>query len=236
MFLWEQKDNSWYGIYGDKVIKFSASTTNFDSFTRSNKNATIQFSSHPEVEGWERNVFRVEDNIKKIISTISKDTLVYKAIRKYPGLRLMRQEPHQCIFSFVCASNTNMFMTRRMLRSLSKKFGYKVMFEGKEFYTFPSASSLNKASIDELQSCGVGYRAKAIKAVAKHIVSGSLDIDNLIRIKYHDAKEELSKVSGIGNKIVDCILLFSQVERFCQCCGMTLRTSPAGKNTKRNVN
>jgi N-glycosylase/DNA lyase len=106
----------------------------------------------------------------------------------------------------LCASNTNMFMTRRMIKSLSKKFGYKVMFEGKEFYTFPSASSLNKASIDELQSCGVGYRAKAIKAVVKHIVSGSLDIDSLIRIKYHDAKEELLKVYGIGNKIVKLLI------------------------------
>ena len=95
----------------------------------------------------------------------------------------MRQEPHQCIFSFVCASSTNMLMTRRMLKSLSKKFGYKVLFEGKEFYTFPSASNLNKATINELQSCSVRYRAKAIKAVAKHIVSGSLDIDNLIRTK-----------------------------------------------------
>jgi N-glycosylase/DNA lyase len=209
MFLWDQIGNSWYGIYGDNVIKFSASTTNFNSFTRGNKNNTIQFSSYPEVEGWERKVFRVDDDIKKIISTVSNDTLVYKAIRKYPGLRLMRQEPHQCIFSFVCASNTNMLMTRKMLKSLSKKFGYKVIFDGKEFYTFPSVNALNKASINELQSCGVGYRAKAIKAVAKHIISGNLDIDNLIRIKYHDAKEELLKVYGIGNKIADCILLFS---------------------------
>lgn len=102
-----------------------------------------------------------------------------------------------------------MFMTRKMLKSLSKKFGYKVIFDGKEFYTFPSVSSLNKTNINELQSCGVGYRAKAIKAVAKDIVSGNLDIDNLIRIKYHDAKEELLKVYGIGNKIADYILLFS---------------------------
>jgi N-glycosylase/DNA lyase len=144
MFLWEQKDNSWYGIYGDNIIKFSTSTTNFNSFTRGNKNTTIQFCSYPEVEGWERKVFRVDDDIKKILSTVSKDTLVYKAIRKYPGLRLMREEPHQCIFSFVCASNTNMLMTRKMLKSLSKKFGYKVIFDGKEFYTFPSVSSLNK--------------------------------------------------------------------------------------------
>jgi N-glycosylase/DNA lyase len=96
-----------------------------------------------------------------------------------------------------------------MLRNISKKFGCKVIFDGKEFYTFPSVNSLNKATINELCSCGVGYRAKAIQAVAKHIVIGDLDTSHLIRIKYHDAKEELLKVYGIGNKIADCILLFS---------------------------
>jgi len=100
-------------------------------------------------------------------------------------------------------------MIRKMLKNLSKKFGCKVIFDGKEFYTFPSVNSLNKATINELYSCGVGYRAKAIKALANHIVSGNLDIDYLIRIRYHDAKEELLKVYGIGNKIADCILLFS---------------------------
>jgi len=100
-------------------------------------------------------------------------------------------------------------MIRKMLKNLSKKFGCKVIFDGKEFYTFPSVNSLNKATINELHSCGVGYRAKAIKALANHIVSGNLDIDYLIRIRYHDAKEELLKVYGIGNKIADCILLFS---------------------------
>jgi N-glycosylase/DNA lyase len=124
----------------------------------------------------------------------------------------MRQEAHQCISFFVCASNTTMFMTSKMLKSLCKKFGYKIIFDGKEFYTFPSVSSLNKASINELQSCGVGYRAKAIKAVAKHIVSGSLDTDNLIRIKYHEGKEELWKVYGIGNKIA--IILLDKLDAF----------------------
>lgn len=121
----------------------------------------------------------------------------------------MRQEPRQCIFSFVCASNTRMLMTFKTLNNLSKKFGCEVIFDRKEFYAFPSAISLNKASINELQSCGVGYKAKAIKAAANHIVSGNLDIDYLVRISYYDAKEELLKVYGIGNKIADCILLFS---------------------------
>ena len=209
MFLWEQIGNSWYGIYGNHIIKFSTSSTNKSFCIDNNKNNEIQFYSYPEVKGWEKKVFRLDDDIKKILSTLSNDTLVYKIIRKYPGLRLMRQEPYQCIFSFVCASNTNILMIRKMLKNISKKFGCKVIFDGKEFYTFPSVHSLNKATINELRSCGVGYRAKAIQAVAKHIVSGNLDIDHLIRIKYHDAKEELLKVYGIGNKIADCILLFS---------------------------
>lgn len=209
MFLWEQVGNSWYGTYGDHIIKFSSSWTNKSSCIDNSKNNAIQFYSYPEVKGWERKVFRLDDDIEKILSTFSNDTLVSKTIRKYPGLRLMRQEPYQCIFSFVCASNTNILMIRKMLKNLSKKFGCKVIFDGKEFYTFPSVNSLNKATINELHSCGVGYRAKAIKALANHIVSGNLDIDYLIRIRYRDAKEELLKVYGIGNKIADCILLFS---------------------------
>jgi N-glycosylase/DNA lyase len=209
MFLWEQIGNSWYGTYGDHIIKFSASWTNKSSCTNTSKNNAIQFHSYPEVKGWERKVFRLDDDIEKILSTLSNDTLVSKTIRRYPGLRLMRQEPYQCIFSFVCASNTNILMIRRMLKNLSKKFGCKVIFDGKEFYTFPSVNSLNKATINELHSCGVGYRAKAIKALANHIISGNFDIDYLVRIRYHDAKEELLKVYGIGNKIADCILLFS---------------------------
>jgi len=209
MFLWEQIGNSWYGIYGNHIIKFSTSSKNKSFFIDNNKNNEIQFYSYPEAKGWERKVFRLDDDIKKILSTLSNDALVSKTIRKYPGLRLMRQEPYQCIFSFVCASNTNILRIRKMLKNISKKFGSKVIFDGQEFYTFPSAHSLNKATINELISCGVGYRAKAIQAVAKHIVSGNLDIDYLIRIKYHYAKEELLKVYGIGNKIADCILLFS---------------------------
>lgn len=208
-FLWEQIGDSWYGIFGDHVIKFTTSSTNKGICINNNKNNGIQFYSYPEVNGWERNVFRLDDDIKKILSILSKDTLVYKIIKKYPGLRLMRQEPLQCIFSFVCASNTNILMIRKMLKNLSKKFGHKVTFDEKEFFTFPSVKSLHKATINELCSCGVGYRAKTIKDVANHIVSGDLDIEYLSCIRYCDAKQELLKVYGIGNKIADCILLFS---------------------------
>ena len=206
MFLWEKFDNCWYGIYGNHILKFSTPTVNNGD---SSNNNNVEFFSYPEIKEWEKQVFRLDDDFEKIIAGFSNDIIVSEAIRKYPGLRLMRQEPHQCMFSFVCASNTNILMIRRMLKNLSRKFGAKVIIDGKEFFTFPTADSLNKANINELLSCGIGYRAKAIKAVAENIASGKLDIKELTNASYNNAKEQLLKVYGIGNKIADCILLFS---------------------------
>lgn len=209
MFLWEKFDNSWYGVYGNHILKFSITTINNGDSSNNNNNNNVEFFSFPEFKEWEKQVFRLDDDIEKIIAGFSNDVVVSEAIRRYPGLRLMRQEPHQCMFSFVCASNTNILMIRRMLKNLSRKFGVKVIIDGKEFFTFPTADSLNKANINELLSCGIGYRAKAIKAVAEGIASGKLDIKELTHASYNDAKEQLLKIYGIGNKIADCILLFS---------------------------
>lgn len=221
MFLWEKHDCTWYGIYGNHILKFSTllSKDMKSSTSLSNKNiegGTIEYDSYPELKNWERWVFRSDDDLEKILSAFSNDLIIGKAIKKYYGLRLMRQEPCQCLLSFVCASNTSIFMIRRMLNNLSKKFGRKVIFDRKEFYTFPDARSLYKADLGELLSCGVGYRAKAIKSVAKSIALQHLDSEYLLSANYEDAKEELLKIYGIGNKIADCVLLFSleQLEAF----------------------
>jgi len=78
-----------------------------------------------------------------------------------------------------------------------------------EFFTFPSAADINRAGIDKLWACGLGYRAKAIKAAAAAIDTGQLDFDMLKSATYEEAKKELLQVYGVGNKIADCVLLFS---------------------------
>jgi N-glycosylase/DNA lyase len=96
-----------------------------------------------------------------------------------------------------------------MLKNLSMKFGIKKEIDNKRFFTFPPMKNLYKASINELCSCSVGYRAKTIKSIAQKIVTGALTIDELYRCKYDDARKILTSIYGIGNKIADCILLFS---------------------------
>lgn len=100
-------------------------------------------------------------------------------------------------------------MIRRMLGNVCRKFGNRVSVDGREFFTFPTANRLNKVTNNELLSCGVGYRVKAIRAVVENIVSNNIDLKNLKRAKYDASKEQLMKIYGIGNKIADCILLFS---------------------------
>ena len=73
-------------------------------------------------------------------------------------------------------------MIRRMLNNLCRKFGNKIIIDSKKFFTFPSAERLNRASDEELRLCGLGYRTKAVKAVAESIVNGSLDIHSLLRL------------------------------------------------------
>ncbi len=199
VFLWEKHGDSWYGIHGDCVVKV----------TPASGGRAAEFVSFPETRSCEGSLFRLDDDAKQVFSEISRDPLVRRLVKGYPGLRLIRQEPHQCMFSFVCASNTNIPMIRRMLYALSRKFGSQVKVDGKEFFTFPSAANINRASIDELRACGLGYRAKAVKAAAGSIATGRIDFDFLKKASYGEAKKELLQVYGIGNKIADCILLFS---------------------------
>lgn len=194
-FLWEQIGSSWYGIRGGSVVRFSAKDP-------------LDLESFPHgVSAAE--VFRLDDDAGAILDEISRDPLVKSLLGVYPGLRLMRQDAEQCLFSFLCASNTNIPMIRRMLRSLCNRFGEEVLVEGQRFHSFPSAKTLDRASETELRKAGLGYRAKAIKAAAKAIAAGALDLGQLKKAGYEEARGELLKIYGVGPKIADCVLLFS---------------------------
>lgn len=198
MFLWEKHQNAWYGVYKNYILKFSISEDN-----------NLLFDSFPKFDQWEQFVFRLDDDINYISSLFVADDMVSQLFKAYSGLRLMRQDPYQCMISFACSSNTNIAMIRRMLTNLCRKFGMKTQIDEKKFFTFPTIKNLYNASINELCSCGTGYRAKTIKSIVQKIVSGSLSIEELYDCKYHEAKKKLLNIYGIGNKIADCILLFS---------------------------
>jgi N-glycosylase/DNA lyase len=145
-----------------------------------------------------------------IMNEISKkDIIIDNVTKKYPGLRIMRQKPIQCIISFLCSSNNNIPRIRLILRNLSKKFGKKVEWDGNEFYTFPNLTTLHNTSVPDLLLCGLGYRAEFVIKTVKEIVKQETDMIKLAEMDYDNAKQEILKLNGVGDKIADCILLFS---------------------------
>ena len=130
-FLWEKKKKSWYGIYGDTILKIS------ENENEKKDEITYQYDSYPKYNDWQKYVFRQDDNYNEIIYEISQTEKIREIVQKYPGLRILRQKPIQCIFSFLCSSNNNIPRIRFILRNLSKKFGKKTVFDDMDFYTFP---------------------------------------------------------------------------------------------------
>jgi N-glycosylase/DNA lyase len=193
VFLWQKFGKRWYGINGDDVLAVD-------------EDNPLQVASYRKNE---YDLFRQEDNMGKVIRTISKDSIIREAVRRFAGLRLLRQDPFQCYISFIVSSNSSIQNIRLTLQRLSKKFGKKVIFEGKEFFLFPRMEELASATKTELLSCGLGYRAKFVKKAALAIMQNQIDFDFLKKTNYHVAKTSLLAVDGIGNKVADCILLFS---------------------------
>ena len=191
VFLWEKQGSDWYGIDGQDVLKI-------------NKNGVIK-----SIRNLKTDFFRKNDNMQEIIKSISKDKTVKKAVKEYKGLRLFRQDPFQCLISFIISSNSNIQKIKNSLEKITKKFGKKVKIQNKEFFLFPEPEKLARATIDEIKSCGVGYRAPFIKEAAKMVILKKIDFEYLKKCDYHEAKKNICLVPGIGNKVADCIMLFS---------------------------
>ena len=191
VFLWEKHGSDWYGIDGQDVLKI-------------NKNGVIK-----SIRNLKTDFFRKNDNVEEIIKSISKDKTVKKAVKEYEGLRLFRQDPFQCLISFIISSNSNIQKIKSSLEKITKKFGKKVKIQNKEFFLFPEPEKMAKATIDEIKSCGVGYRAPFIKEAAKMVILKKIDFEYLKKCDYHEAKKNICLVPGIGNKVADCIMLFS---------------------------
>lgn len=191
VFLWKRIDDFWYGVNGQNILKIN----DFGKIKSFKKN--------------KMDFFRTHDDLAKIIRLISKDPTTKKAVKKYLGLRLINQDPFQCLISFIVSSNSNIQKIKSSLEKLSKKFGQKVEFENKEFFMFPEPKILANTTDAEIMKCGTGYRSRFIKSAAKMVIDNQINFEELIHTDYSQTKEKICSIPGVGNKVADCIMLFS---------------------------
>ncbi len=139
--------------------------------------------------------FSLNENLSKILKEINKDKYIKKSIDKYRGLRIIKQDPWECLISFICSSASNIPRIKSKLKALSESFGKNVSLDGVHNYAFPTPGNIN--NYKEILNAKTGFRAKYIFEA-----NNSVNIKNLNSLKklpYKSAKNELKKINGVGN-------------------------------------
>lgn len=134
------------------------------------------------------------------------DPSLDRALAYSDGMRLLRQDPWETTVSFIISANNNILRIRRIVRSLSERFGEPL---GEGYYAFPTPERLAEAPMEELRACGLGYRDRYVKATALAVAKGEIDLDQIGEKPADDVEKALIGLSGIGPKVAQCILLFA---------------------------
>lgn len=206
-FRWdEENDKSYTGIVGRNVVnvKEVENKVIFSSFGVDNLKELVQ------------SYFDLDRDYEKIKEELSKvDKYLAKSIEYGNGIRILNQDLWETIISFIISANNNIPRIKGIINRLSKKYGEKIEWRGKEYYTFPTVEELSKASVEDLRSLGLGFRDIRVYETTHKILSKEVDLEKL----HNEADTEkvrniLLTLSGVGPKVADCILLFSTLKRF----------------------
>ncbi|MCX6777046.1 MAG: 8-oxoguanine DNA glycosylase [Candidatus Micrarchaeota archaeon] len=165
-------------------------------------------ASEEEIREVVEDRFRLKDDMKLIYKSLIKDEFMLKAIAEFYGLRLTLSDPWETLASFICSTNNNLRNIKCIVGNLSRTFGEKIEAGGESFYRFPDALSISQASLKSLKQCKLGFRAEYLKNAAK-ACSSRIDLSCIAGMSYNEGRMELMRMKGVGEKIADCVLLFS---------------------------
>ena len=156
-----------------------------------------------------RAYFRLDDDIDAIYADICRDRRVAEMVARYPGLRILRQEPWECTVAFICSSTSNIPRIHRNMEAMADSLGEPLELAGEVRHTFPTPERLASAGEGLLRELGLGFRAPYVAAAARRVCDGRLDLEGLVRLPYPEVKARLMECYGIGAKIADCIAVFA---------------------------
>lgn len=154
-------------------------------------------------------LLRLDDDLDAITARTPDDSLLARAYDRYRGLRLVRDPPFASLISFICSAQMRVVRIYRMQRALAREFGDQVKFDGRTYDAFPTPDRLASAAESELRNLGLGYRAPYVKRTAELVSEGVVHPEEARGLPYEEAREYLTQFVGVGNKVADCVLLFS---------------------------
>ena len=160
-------------------------------------------------EGFIKKYLRIEDDLPLIYSQLSSDAYFVQAKDLYEGLHILRQDPWECLVTFICSANNNIPRIKSLVKGISESCGERIKDQFGYFYSFPEPVSISEAGELGLREIGLGFRAKYVAKVADSVVKNEIDLKSFRFLEYQEALTELLKFPGVGDKVANCVLLFS---------------------------
>lgn len=204
-FRWNKQDNGNYiGVVGNSVIEVYK------------KGHQITFESNSEnLENLVTKYFDLNRNYEEIKEKLSQvDENLARSISYGKGIRLLNQDLWETIISFVTSANNNIPRIKKIIETISKTYGTEINYRGKKYYSFPTAKQMANVTVEDYKKAGLGFRDKYIYKIVQMVNNGEINLEELENIKNtEEIREKLLSLPGVGEKVADCILLFSDLKR-----------------------
>lgn len=193
-FRWRvENDNIWCGVVKNKYLKIKQNENNIILYNTTEEDFNLIWKEY----------FDLDRDYVSILSSYDDQSLI-TACEAYNGIRILKQDEWEAICSFIISANNNIPRIKGIIERLCENFGERV----ETSYSFPSPEKIAELEVEDLEIIRAGFRAKYILDAAKKISTKEVDIEKVKNMNFEDAKQELLKIKGVGEKVAQCALLY----------------------------
>ncbi|WP_227354151.1 DNA-3-methyladenine glycosylase family protein [Haladaptatus salinisoli] len=209
-YLWRREDGRMYETaraYGGGAWYYTV--VEGEVVRARQRDGLLEWESTTDAEPLLFSLLRLDDDLDAIVDATPDDPLVEEAYEAYRGMRIVRDPFFPCLVSFICSAQMRVDRIYGMQTALAREFGDEIEFDGKTYRDFPTPERLAAATEADLRDLNLGYRAPYVRKTAELIASGEASPNDVRGRAYEDARDAAKVFVGVGDKVADCVLLFS---------------------------
>lgn len=204
-FCWNRFEGELYGEGGNRFYTFRDGEP---VIVEEKDDFILAKTDLPESEV--RKALDLDTSLEQVFSSFPETEALRRSRKKLWGLRIINDEFFPCLISYLCSPQMRIPRIKKMHDGIAREFGEKVELGDDVLYRFPEPEELAKASEEQLRELGVGYRAEYIVKSTEMIVNGGYSHQEISDMDYSKAREHIKQLHGVGDKVADCVLLFSK--------------------------
>jgi 8-oxoguanine DNA-glycosylase Ogg len=200
-FRWRFAGGAWTGVIGNRWTRL-----------HQEGGSIIAETPAPAADWqWLRSYLQMDTDLESVLATFPDDAPLRAAVAACRGLRLLRQDPWECLASFILSSTKQIIQIRQIVTLLCERYGERIQAPRgcAPAFAFPTAARVAEAGEAGLRACKAGFRAPYLVAAARAVASGEIDLERIGELPLGDARAKLLELPGVGVKIANCVLLFS---------------------------